>query len=290
MDGYLYLQFRAFLDPEMRRNKLLVNQGLNKNGIPVISRRRVQNTALILDLCSTQAAFFDFDHDGDLDMFLINHSPDPKVYKFANIEKYMNTESKITGDRLYENRNGKFVDISKKAGLINNSLIMGLGLGMSDLNNDGWPDVYVCNDFMGKDALYLNNKNGTFTESSDKSLYHISYASMGNDLADFNNDGWSDIFTCEMMAEDNYTIKTSMGINEFNGLPTHWLIWDYTIRHSYNTLQMNNGIFSKDQIPVFSDIAQIAGISAPIGAGALCFSIWTMTAKKIYLLPNGLQS
>ena len=126
--------------------------------------------------------------------FLINNSPDIRVLEIKNVEKFVNKESNITGDRLYENRNGKFVDISKKAGLVNNSLIMGLGVGVSDLNNDGWPDVYVCTDFLGKDALYLNNKNGTFTESSHKSLKHMSYASMGNDLADFNNDGWSDIY------------------------------------------------------------------------------------------------
>ena len=99
---------------------------------------------------------------------------------FENMEKLMKTESKITGDRLYQNQDGKFVDISKKAGMINNSLSYGLGVGISDLNNDGWPDVYVSNDYSGKDILYLNNRNGTFTECIDKSLNHISFSSMGN--------------------------------------------------------------------------------------------------------------
>ena len=277
-----------YTDPEKRKNKLLVNQGLDKNGIPTFKEKSAKY-GLDIDLCSTQAAFFDFDHDGDLDMFLINNSPDVKVLEFKYIDDYVNKESTITGDRLYENRYGKFVDVSKKAGLINNSLIMGLGVGVSDLNNDGWPDVYVCTDFFGKDALYLNNKNGTFKECSGKSLNHMSYSSMGNDLVDFNNDGWSDIITCEMMAEDNYTNK--MSAESMNPMVAQRLS-ELGLHHQTrnNTLQLNNGIIAKDQEPVFSDIAQIAGIpSTDWSWGPLVFDM-DNDGKKDLFVHNGFKA
>jgi len=277
-----------YADPEMRKNKLLVNQGLNKNGIPTF-REESSKYGLDIDLWSIQAAFFDYEHDGDLDMFLINSSPDMQALEFSNMEKFLHTKSKNTGDRFYENQNGLYVDISKKAGLVNNSLIMGLGLGVSDLNNDGWPDVYVCTDFLGQDALYLNNKNGTFTECSHKSLKHMTYASMGNDLADFNNDGWSDIFTCEMMAEDDYTIKiSSESINSkvFKDLVNLGLQHQYR----YNTLQMNNGLIPNENIPGFSDIAQLAGIpSTDWSWGPLLFDIDNDGYKDLFI-HNGFRA
>lgn len=256
IDIYISISGR-FNDPNKRRNKLFVNQGINADGIPVF-REEGKKYNLDIDLCSTQAAFFDFDRDNDLDLFLINHYPD--IYSLNEIEELFNSVSDFTGDRLYENRDGRFVDISKEAGIINNRLSYGLGVGISDLNNDGWPDVFVSNDFSGKDLLYINNKNGTFNEIGNESLNHMSFASMGNDIADFNNDGWSDIFTLDMMAEDNYGIKTSLGsmdLKRFQRLVDLGLHYQYM----YNTLQLNNGVLDDLQTPVFSDIAHIAGIS-----------------------------
>ncbi len=271
-----------YKEPEMRKNKLLINRGCNQEGIPTFKEESA-DFGLDIDLCSTQAAFFDFDRDGDLDMFLINASPDMNATDFQYMEKFLQTQSKVTGERLYENRNGKFFDVSKRAGLINNSLIMGLGLGVSDLNNDGWPDVYVSTDFIGKDNLYVNNKNGTFSECSAESLNHISFSSMGNDLADFNNDGWMDIITLDMMAEDNYGIKTSYGsVNLMNFLKMIDLGLHY--QYPYNTLQMNNGIFRKDQKPDFSDVAQIAGISSTDWSwGPLLFDMDNDGLKDLFI-------
>ena len=244
-------------DPEIMKNKLLVNQGLNKDGIPIFKEESSKYN-LDISLCSTQAVFFDFDCDNVLDMFLINYFP--RSYTFSELEKLYQTESNITGDRLYHNQNGKFYDVSKKSGLINNELSYSLGLGVSDINNDGWPDVYVSNDYFGKDFLYMNNKDGTFTECVNKSLKHIPFPSMGNCLGDFNNDGWSDIVALDMVPEDNYGLKTSqtsMDQEMFQKL------LDLDLHHQYmfNTLQMNNGVFIDDRIPVFSDVAQLAGIS-----------------------------
>ena len=287
-DGWVDLYISnsgKYTDPELRKNKLWINGGLNKDGIPTFSEKSSEYN-LDINLCSTQAAFFDYDRDDDLDMFLINHYSD--VYAFEDIEKLMQTESNITGDRLYQNQNGKFSDVSKEAGIVNNSLSYGLGLGISDLNNDGWPDVYVSNDFSGKDLLYINNKNGTFKECIDESLYHLSYASMGNDLADFNNDGWSDIVTLEMMAEDNYTMKTSKGMMNMNHFQT---LVDLDLHHQYmyNTLQVNNGIFKEDQIPVFSDIAQLAGVSSTDWSWApLLFDMDNDGLKDLFIA-NGIK-
>jgi enediyne biosynthesis protein E4 len=274
-----------YANPEMRKNKLFLNQGLNKEGIPTF-REESSKYNLDINLCSTQAAFFDYDLDGDLDMFLINHYPD--VYAFEDIEKLKNTGSTITGDRLYENQNGKYIDVSVKAGIVNNSLSYGLGIGISDLNNDGWPDVYVSNDFSEKDHLYINRGDGTFTESIDKSLFHISYASMGNDLADFNNDGWPDIVTLEMMAEDNYTMKTSKGMMNMNHFQT---LIDLDLHHQYmyNTLQLNNGILYNDNTPVFSDIAQLAGMSSTDWSWApLLFDMDNDGLKDLFIA-NGIK-
>ncbi len=287
-DGWIDIYISSagrYANAELRKNKLWVNQGLNKDGIPIF-REESSAYSLDIELCSTQAAFFDYDNDGDLDMFLINSSPD--VYTFENIEKLMHTESTISGDRLYQNQEGKFVDVSRKAGVLNNSLSYGLGIGISDLNNDGWPDIYVSNDYSGKDMLYLNNMNGTFTESIDKAFYHLSFSSMGNDLADINNDGWSDIITLEMAAEDNYTMKTSIGMlnkDHFN------LLVDLGLHHqyNYNTLQLNNGIYTRDQIPVFSDIARLAGVTSTDWSwGALLFDMDNDGLKDIFIA-NGIK-
>src|SRR5690606_11746053 len=147
--------------------------------------------------------------DGDLDMFLINHFY--AAYEYKDVELLMNQKSTLTGDRLYENQDGSFVDISEQAEIGNNSrLSYGLGVSVGDVNNDGWPDVYVANDYEGKDYLYLNNQDGTFRDVANAAMQHFSFYSMGTDMGDVNNDGWLDIMSLDMMAEDNYGMKTSM--------------------------------------------------------------------------------
>lgn len=284
MDIYISLSGR-FNDPQKRKNKLLINQGVNKNGIPTFKEEGAKYN-LDIDLCSTQAAFFDYDRDNDLDLFLINHYPD--IYSIQDIEEFLHTESNFTGDRLYQNRDGKFFDVSKEAGIINNRLSYGLGVAISDLNNDGWPDVFVSNDFSGKDLLYINNKNGTFSESVDEALNHMSFASMGSDIADINNDGWSDIFTLDMMAEDNYGIKTSLGSmnpERFQNLVNLGLHYQYM----YNTLQLNNGILDKKGIPVFSDIAHIAGVSSTDWSWAPLLFDMDNDGNKDLFVANGIK-
>ena len=271
-------------DPEIRKNKLFVNNGPTPDGIPTF-REESEKYGLDIDLYSTQAAFFDYDRDGDLDMFLINHYP--YDYGVNDIEEFINTESPFTGDRLYRNQDGQIVEVGREAGLTNNKLSCALGLGISDVNNDGWPDVYVSTDLPGKDELYINNRDGTFKRSIDRSVKHIPYASMGNDLADFNNDGWTDIFTLDMASEDNLSMKTSVKIMKS---AMYKALFSLGLHHQYmfNALQLNNGGFSPDRQPDFSDIGQMAGIPATDWSwGPLAFDMDNDGLKDLHIA-NGI--
>jgi hypothetical protein len=285
-DGWMdiYISNSGRFAPEMMKNKLFVNQGLNQNGVPVFKEEGSKYN-LDIPLCSTQAAFFDYDRDNDLDMFLINHYPD--IYNVSEIDKLLKTESNVTGDRLYQNQNGKYFDVSKKSGLINNSLSYGLGLGVGDLNNDGWPDVYVSNDYAGKDFLYINNRHSGFNESINKSLDHISFSSMGNYLGDINNDGWCDIITLDMMAEDNYGIKSSYG-SMSREMISRLKELGQNRQYMYNTLQMNNGVWLEDEIPQFSETARMAGMqSTDWSWGPLMFDMDNDGNKDLFVA-NGI--
>tara|TARA_R110000868_G_scaffold2277_12_gene17068 strand:+ start:10217 stop:13594 length:3378 start_codon:yes stop_codon:yes gene_type:complete len=252
------LKSGRFENDEPLRNLLLINKGMNKDNIPVFEED-AKSYGLDLPHYSTQASFFDYDRDGDLDMFLVNHNIE--MYGIEETAEIMAGRSDKIGEKLYRNDDGMFVNVTKEAGIISNDLGFGLGVAIGDVNNDGWPDVYVSNDYYEKDHLYLNNKNGTFTESSLDSFNHMSTFSMGNDIADINNDGLLDIISLDMMAEDNFTQKTSMsGMNvaQFYNIENLGLHRQYM----YNALQINNGKFPNTNIPVFSDIAQLADISS----------------------------
>jgi hypothetical protein len=248
-----------YSNPNDRVNELYVNTGNNKQGLPVFEEMS-EKYGLNLPHFSTQAAFFDYDKDGDLDMFLINHGT--KSYEDELTFNLLNTPIEFQSSRLFRNDNNFFTDVSDQSGIINNALSFGLGLAIGDLNNDNWPDVLVGHDFSEKDHLYLNQKNGTFKEVIEEATNHISYFSMGNDISDFNNDGWLDFITVDMMSEHNYDIKTSMsGMNpeRFYELTDMGLHYQYM----YNTAQVNNGVMnSENSIPAFSDIAQMNGISS----------------------------
>jgi enediyne biosynthesis protein E4 len=149
---------------------------------------------------TTHAAFFDYDKDGDLDCFVLNNSP-RSIESFGYNKSIRSIRDTINGDRIYRNDNGKFKDISEEAGIYGSEIGFGLGITVGDLNNDGWEDMYVSNDFFERDYLYINNKNGSFKEVINDAMGHISQGSMGSDMADINNDGHLDIFTTEMLPE-----------------------------------------------------------------------------------------
>ncbi|HJP64373.1 MAG TPA: VCBS repeat-containing protein, partial [Mucilaginibacter sp.] len=201
---------------------------------------------------STQAAFFDYDKDGDLDMFLLDHN----IKKIDNMElaRYKDQTDALASNKLFRNDGGHFVDVSKKAGIIQNPLTFGLGVAIADIDKDGWPDIYVTNDYNEPDYLYINNHDGTFTEKSEQMFRHLSHFSMGVDIADFNNDGLPDVMTLDMLPEDNHrqkSLQLEENYESFALMQTQGLHKQYM----RNMLQLNNGDGT------FSEIAQLAGLS-----------------------------
>jgi hypothetical protein len=247
-DGLLdiYVCYSGKTDNEARRNQLFINQGNNK------FKEEAKEYGLDDPGYSTQAVFFDYDNDGDLDMFLLNHN----VKKIDNMElaRYKDQTDDLASNKLFRNDDGHFTDVSKKAGIVQNPLTFGLGVAIADVDKDGWPDIYVTNDYNEPDYLYINNHDGTFTEKSKQYFRHLSHFSMGVDIADFNNDGLPDVMTLDMLPEDNHRQK-SLQLEE--NYESFALMQSQGLYKQYmrNMLQLNNGDGT------FSEIAQLAGVS-----------------------------
>lgn len=248
-DGLLdiYISYSGKVDAATRRNQLFINQGNLKFA------EKAKDYGLDDPGYSTQAVFFDYDNDGDLDMFLLNHN----VKKIDNMEfaNVRNQTDELASNKLFENNGNRFTDVSKKAGIIQNPLTFGLGIAVADLNKDGWPDIYVTNDYNEPDYVYINQKNGTFTEQSKLLLRHVSHFSMGVDIADFNNDGLPDILTLDMLPQDNHRQKSLQMEENYESFE---LMQQQDLHKQYmrNMLQLNNGDGT------FSEIGQLAGVSA----------------------------
>ena len=178
--------------------------------------------------------------------------------------------------KLYRNDNGHFTDVSEQAGITSNVLSFGLGLAISDINNDGWDDVYVSNDFNEPDYLFINNGNGTFSEKLKDCMDETSLYSMGSDAADFNNDGLTDLMTLDMLPEDNHLQKMHSGAENFDKFQ-YLFSNGFYYQYSRNMLQKNNGDGT------FSEIGQLAGISNTDWSWALCFLILITMEIKICL-------
>jgi hypothetical protein len=229
---------------------------------------------------SVQAVFFDYDHDGDLDCFVLNNSP-RSTESFGYRPDLRNIRDPKNGDRLYRNDGGKFTDVSAAAGIYGSEIGFGLGVTVGDVNNDGWPDIYVSNDFFERDYLYINMRNGSFKEVINDAMGHISQGSMGSDMVDINNDGYLDIFTTEMLPESDYRLKTTIKFDDYDVLNAR-LQNDYHHQFTSNCLQLNN------HDGTFSEIAQLAGVDATGWSwGALSFDFDNDGRKDIFVC-NGL--
>ncbi len=245
-DGFLDIYVCSSTDsrPERRKNLLYINNG-DLTFSESAAKYGIDDSSY-----SIHAAFFDYDKDGDLDLFLLNHS-------VGNFDRTM-TELKNDRDpsyeeRLYKNNGGEFVDVTKEAGMVQKVMNYGLGIAVADFNNDNWPDIYICNDFFELDHLYINQKNGTFSEQLEKYFDHVSFASMGNDAADINNDGYIDLVTLDMYPEDSYGQKLVAGPD----IPGNYSKLKKTTFYHQTTRNMlhlnNHGSY-------FSEIGQYAGI------------------------------
>jgi enediyne biosynthesis protein E4 len=275
-------------------NELFINMGTVK-GVP-----HFKESAHIYGLDapgsqSTQAAFFDYDKDGDLDMFLLNHSIHT-YYAFLNTKKVRATPDYRYGNRLFRNDSARqpgqrktpgpvFTDVTLKAGIINNPLNYGLSVNISDINQDGWPDVYTTSDYSEQDYYYVNNGDGTFAQSLEKSFQHISKFSMGADIADINNDALPDVFTLDMLPEDNHRQKLLRGPDMYDQYHLQ-LDSGYYRQHMRNMLHLNQGEDSEGNIR-FSEIAQLAGVSNTDWSWSALFADFDGDGWKDLMVTNG---
>lgn len=226
-------------------NQLLICQGKNKNGVPFYEDK-AKEYGLDFSGFSTQADFFDYDGDGDLDMYLLNHSTyQNNVFAPRNVKLQSHTPT--SGDRMYRNDgNNKFTNVTGQCGI--NSCIIGYGLGIAtaDIDLDGYPDLYIGNDFNENDYLYINQHDGTFKDELTSRMMHTSQFSMGVDIADINNDGYSEIMTADMLPDDPYLLRRSLGEDTYDVLKMK-LSYGYNYQYTRNNLQLNrgNGMFSE---------------------------------------------
>lgn len=279
-DGLLdiYVCNAGYVKGDDQENELFINQGdltfteagadygLNENGY------------------TTHAAFFDYDQDGDLDVYILNNSFIPVNTLNNSNRRELDAQDwpvrdflKGGGDKLLRNEDGKFVDVTKEAGIYSSLIGFGLGITIGDINNDQLPDMYVSNDFYERDYLYINRGDGTFQEDIKNWMEHLSLSSMGADMADINNDGYPEIFVTEMLPDDEYRLKTK---THFENYSTYYLKLQRDFYHQYmhNTLQLNN------QDRSFSEIAWYSGVAASDWSwGALMFDVDNDGYRDIYV-------
>ena len=259
-------------------NELFINNGNNT------FVERSSEYGLDLVGLSTQAAFFDYDHDGDLDCYILRHSKKPHENIVDTTHRLI--KDSISGDRLFRNDisgTGKFTDVSGQAGIYQSNLGYGLGLAVADINNDGWDDVYVGNDFHENDYYYINNGNGTFTESGANHFRHYSRFSMGNDVADYNNDGQLDVITVDMLPPDEKTLKTYGSDENPETYRRKLDVNGFQFQFSKNCLQRNNGNGNS-----FSETALMNNVAATDWSWAPLFADFDNDGLKDLFVSSGI--
>ena len=235
---------------------------------------------LDFDSYSSSAAFLDFDLDGDLDMYLLNHAVHTQEsFGRADLRTKRNFQ---TGDKLLRNDNGKFIDVSEQAGIFGGVNGYGLGIAVADFNQDGFPDIYVGNDFHEDDYYYLNNGNGTFTESLKEYFGHTTRFSMGNDVADVNHDGWPDILSLDMLSQDEKVLKSSEGDDNIQTQKLRTERYGYHYQFTRNMLQLNQ------QGGTYSEVALQSGIAATDWSWSGLFADFNQDGEQDLFVSNGI--
>lgn len=273
-DGLLdiYVCYSGKTNAENRRNQFFINQG-NLTFIDKAAEMGLDDPSY-----TTQVSFFDYDRDGDLDAFLL--ATNVKVIRDLEYSAARKEKHPFAGDKLFRNDDGRFVEVTEQAGILSNALGFGLGVAVSDVNKDGWLDIYVSNDYAEPDYLYINNQNGTFTNQLNVSLQHISQFSMGSDVADVNNDLWPDIFTADMLPEDNKRQKLLYG-------PDNYEQFSLMVSEGYHYQFMRNMLHLNNGNGTFSEVGQLAGVSNTDWSWAPLFADYDNDGWKDLFVTNG---
>ena len=289
----IYVCVASKFDSAQSKNYFFINQGADTPGGAVTFVDQAEEFGLADAGYSTQSAFFDYDHDGDLDMYLLTNRLDPYGQTVARPKKTHGEG--LSNDRFYRNDTPqptaeenqsvacKFTDATREAGILTEGY--GLGVAISDINQDGWPDVYVANDFITNDLLWINNQDGTFTDKAPDYFKHQTHNGMGTDVADFNNDGLVDIVVLDMLPEDNFRQKMMFGRPNDERFKLN-LHYGYTPQYVRNTLQLNNGLTPAGE-PSFSEIGQLAGVYKTDWSWSALFADFDNDGYRDLLITNG---
>ncbi|SEL63448.1 Repeat domain-containing protein [Aquimarina amphilecti] len=274
-DGYLDIYVCAVVGLQglKGKNELFINNGDNT------FTEKASDYKLDFQNYSTSASFFDYDNDGDLDMYLLNHATHTQnSFGRASLREKRSVES---GDKLLRNDGGFFTDVSVEARIYGGGNGYGLGIATADFNNDGYTDIYVSNDFHEDDYYYINNTDGTFRESLKQHFGHTSRFSMGNDVSDINHDGYVDIITLDMTPEDEVVLKASAGDETVDMLQMRINRLGYHYQYARNMLQVNQGDY-------FSETALLSGVAATDWSWSALFADYDQDGEQDIFISNGI--
>ena len=279
-------------EPATRANELWINEGTD-DGTPRFTEM-AKAYGIADEGWTTHAAFLDYDRDGDLDLIVLNNSPKP-VSGFGVFFTRL-VADKYGGAKLYRNESDpspdgsgqapsgqvrRFAEVTERAGIYSPENAFGLGIAVGDVNRDGWPDIYVANDFFERDYLYVNERNGKFSEALDKQMPVVSYFSMGMDVADVDNDGWPDVYTTDMLPEDDQRLKTMAA---FEG----WDVYQSKVRNGYHHQSMRNMLQRNNRDGTFSDVGQIASVARTDWSWSALIADLDLDGRKDIFVTNGI--